>query len=59
MGLIILGVSLFLARDLRDRFENLQLLFNSLDKLSPYARFIAPGCVMVGLLLMLVALLIG
>jgi hypothetical protein len=56
MGLIIAGVAFFLIRDLRQRFEQIDLFFDRLETRFRYVPFIAPTSALLGLFLLLLAL---
>ena len=55
MGLIIVGVAFFLVRDLRRRFEQIDLLFDQLEARFRYVPFIAPASALLGVFLILLA----
>jgi hypothetical protein len=55
MGLIIAGVAFFLIRDLRRRFEQIDLLFDQLEARFQYVHFIAPASALLGVFLILLA----
>jgi hypothetical protein len=55
MGLIIIGVGFFLIRDLRRRFEAIELFFDRLESRLWYIPFIAPASALLGLFLMMLA----
>jgi hypothetical protein len=55
MGLIIAGVAFFLIRDLRRRFEQIDLFFDRLEARFWYVPFIAPASALVGVFLILLA----
>ena len=55
MGLIIAGVAFFLIRDLRRRFEQIDLFFDRLEGRFSYVPFIAPASALVGVFLILLA----
>jgi hypothetical protein len=55
MGLIIAGVAFFLIRDLRRRFEQIDLFFDRLEGRFWYVPFIAPASALVGVFLILLA----
>ena len=55
MGLIIIGVGFFLIRDLRRRFEAIELFFDRLESRFWYIPFIAPASALLGLFLMMLA----
>lgn len=56
MGLIIAGVAFFLIRDLRQRFEHIDLFFDRLEARFRYVPFIAPSSALLGIFLILLAL---
>lgn len=58
MGLIIIGVAFFLVRDLRRRFERIDLFFDQLEGRFRYVPFIAPASALLGAFLMLLALVV-
>lgn len=55
MGLIIVGVAFFLVRDLRRRFEQIDLFFDQLEGRCRYVPFIAPASALLGVFLILLA----
>jgi len=55
MGLIIVGVGFFLIRDLRRRFEQIDLFFDRLEARFWYVPFIAPASALLGVFLILLA----
>jgi hypothetical protein len=55
MGLIIAGVAFFLVRDLRRRFEQIDLFFDRLEARFRYVSFIAPASALLGVVLILLA----
>src|SRR5687768_6807469 len=55
MGLIIVGVAFFLLRDLRRRFEQIDLFFDQLEGRFRYVPFIAPASALLGFFLILLA----
>jgi hypothetical protein len=55
MALIIAGVGFFLVRDLRHRFERIELFFDRLESRYWYLPFIAPSSALLGLLIILMA----
>ncbi len=55
MGLIIAGVAFFLIRDLRRRFEQIDLFFDQLEARFQYVHFIAPASALLGVFLILLA----
>jgi hypothetical protein len=55
MGLIIAGVAFFLVRDLRRRFEQIDLFFDQLEARFWYVPFIAPASALLGVVLILLA----
>jgi hypothetical protein len=56
MGLIIAGVAFFLIRDLRQRFEQIDLFFDRLETRFRYVPFIAPTSALLGIFLLLLSL---
>jgi hypothetical protein len=58
MGLIIVGVAFFLVRDLRRRFERIDLFFDQLEGRFRYVPFIAPASALLGAVLMLLVLVV-
>jgi hypothetical protein len=61
MGLIIVGVSLSLARDMRHRFGKVEDFFTLLERRIPanYIPFLAPACIAAGILDIVLAVILG
>ena len=61
MALIIVGVSLSLARDMRHRFGKVELLFTLIETRIPpdYVPFLAPACIAAGILDIVLAVILG
>ena len=55
MGLVIAGVAFFLIRDLRRRFDQIDVFFDQLESRFWYVPFIAPASALLGVFLILLA----
>ena len=58
MGLIIVGIIIFLMRDLRGRFEQFERFFDDLENRFWYVPFVAPASALLGLFLVMLALVL-
>jgi hypothetical protein len=58
MGLIIVGIIIFLMRDLRGRFGQVERFFDDLEHRFWYVPFVAPASALLGLFFVVLALVL-